>query len=175
MRDVVATIPVKAGNDNSVAHDSVNATPNKEAVKKSKDILLTWDAPEETHVGDTFNVTLKVQSSSALHGLPFELLFNPAQLQLVGVKEGAFFKQQDALTNFTQNIDTSKGKASIGIMRAGAVGATGTDSVATFTFKAMAASTQSEMRIANAMPVSTNADQSPVILPPAQNLVIDEK
>lgn len=175
LRDVVATIPAKAGKDSDAALGDMNASPNKEVSKKNKGILLTWDVPEKTHVGETFNATLKIQSGSALHGLPFEVLFNPAQLQLLDVKEGAFFKQQNALTNFTQNVDSSKGKASIGIMRAGAVGAIGMDTVATFTFKAITASAKSELRIANAMPVSNNVDQPSVVVPPEQDIVIDEK
>jgi general secretion pathway protein D len=97
--------------------------------------------------------------------LPFQLGFDPAALQVVDVREGAFFQQGGVKTNFASNIDQKAGRIFVGLTRPGAEGAKGEDKLVTITFRAQSSNAKSELRLLAATPVAAGSAAITVALP----------
>lgn len=102
-------------------------------------LQLRWAAPNEVKVGDTFNVTVNAATGAALRGLPLEMLFSSAQLEVMSISEGGFLKQGDASTSFVQAVNAVAGRINVGLMRNEGEGASGEGALLTIQFKAKAA------------------------------------
>lgn len=88
-------------------------------------VRATWQAPAEVKVGDTFTVNLNLASGTPLRGAPLEIAFSAQTFDVVEVSEGAFFKQAEGATSFTQAVNTGTGRIGVGVLRNDATGATG--------------------------------------------------
>lgn len=55
---------------------------------KAKEAQLTLDAPEEVKVGETFILSVKLDSDSALAGLDARIIYDPAMVSFVSDEEG---------------------------------------------------------------------------------------
>jgi general secretion pathway protein D len=115
------------------------ATPAPSATALPASLQLRWAAPSEVKVGDSFNVTVNAATGAALRGLPVELLFSSAQLEVVSIAEGVFLKQGDGATSFVQSVNAAAGRVNVGLMRNEGEGASGEGALFTIQFKAKAA------------------------------------
>ncbi|MFM9880356.1 MAG: cohesin domain-containing protein [Burkholderiaceae bacterium] len=102
-------------------------------------VQLLWTAPTEVKVGDSFNVTVTAASGTALRGLPVEMLFSSAQLEVVSIAEGGFLKQGNSNTSFVQAVNATAGRINVGLVRNEGEGAIGEGTLFTIQFKARAA------------------------------------
>jgi general secretion pathway protein D len=118
-------------------------------------IALNWKGPNQVKAGEQFKVSLKMKSDGEVRSLPFQLSFDPAAFQVLEVTEGPFFKQNDAQTSLSSNVDASAGKVFVSIVRSGNDGARGEDDVAVLTIRALTAKLQAEIKVLTATPVST--------------------
>ena len=100
---------------------------------------VRWDGPAQVKVGETFTVSLELQTNQPLRGAPVQLRYPKEQLELVDLQEGDLFKQGGAQTNFTKTVDLAAGQASAGVLRTTATGATGKGNAFVLRFKALAA------------------------------------
>ncbi len=107
-----------------------------------------WRGPQEVSVGDTFVVTLDVDTTQPLRGGPVHLAYNRDRLTLVGVQQGDMLSQGGAATAFTHAIDAVKGTAQVGLLRSEASGVTGGGSLLQLRFKATNAG-DAELRLAS--------------------------
>ena len=90
------------------------------------------------HIGDTFTFDVRADSVSNLAGWQFDLVFDPAVLEAVGVSEGDFLKSDGGTTFFQSGrIDNTKGKIT-GLIagRISEGGASGSGSLLQVEFKA---------------------------------------
>lgn len=117
-------------------------------------IALSLQGPTQVKVGEQFTIALKMKADGGVRSLPFQLGFDPAVLQVVNVAEGAFFKQNDAKTSISSNVDASMGKVFVSVIRSGVDGARGEDSVAVLTLRALATKQQAEMKVLAATPIT---------------------
>ena len=102
------------------------------------------------HVGDTFTLDLGAESVSDLAGWQFDIAFDPAVLEAVGVNEGNFLKIDGATTFFQRGtIDNRSGKIK-GLSAASLSkdGASGTGTLLSVTFTAKAGG-QTQLRLEN--------------------------
>lgn len=98
---------------------------------------VSWTGPSEAKVGDTFTVSLQLNTPVALRGSPVKLHFAPkSSLQLVAVEEGDFFKQGGAATSFTHAV--SDAGVNVGVMRNDLSAAVGQGRVLSLRLKATA-------------------------------------
>lgn len=132
---------------------------------------LRWKAPAEVAVGETFVATLELESTAAMRGIPVQLRFPPAKLQIVGIEEGEFFRAQGAPTSFTQGIEAQAGIARAGVIRNQATTAQGKGEVLRVRMKALAAGS-AEVLVVGADPVMLGERPPAVELPPALRVVI---
>ncbi len=152
-----ASIEASSGNgnetSNTVADDSKYTAAEDTSTGPSM-IALTWQGPKQVKVGEQFKLALKMKADGGLRSLPLQLGFDPAVFQVMDISEGGFFKQNDAQTSISSNIDASAGKVFVSVVRSGVSGARGEDNVAVMTLRALAAKPQSEFKVLSAVPVS---------------------
>jgi len=129
------------------------ATDDRPANADPSFIKLTWQGPNQVKVGDQFKVALRVNTDGGLRSLPFQASFDASALQLLEVSEGGFFKQNEAKTNFSSNIDQAGGKVFVGVSRSGIDGARGEESVVVLTFRATAAKPQADIKLLTTTPI----------------------
>lgn len=143
------TTDVGAGNSSPVP------LPREQAGAKAPTaISLAWHGPAQVKVGEQFKVAVRLKSDGGVRSLPFQLGYDPAVLQVVEISEGAFFKQRDARTSMSSNVDQVAGKINISVVRSGVDGAVGEDNVAILTMRALAPASQSSLKFLMSAPVS---------------------
>jgi len=98
---------------------------------------LRLQGPASAKVGDIVRVTIELDSSVGLRGLPLQVSFSKEQLALVVVEEGGFFSKDGEKTSFTQSVQAGDGVARAGVLRNGATAASGKGTVYTLQFKAL--------------------------------------
>jgi general secretion pathway protein D len=134
-------------------------------------IRLAWQAPAQAKVGDTVRVELRVATDGALRSLPVQIGFNAAALQAVSVTEGGFFKLGGGASNFSSNVDNTRGRVLIGASRSGAGGARGEEALAVVTFRVLAEGAP-EVRVLAASPIAVAESSVPPTLPPPLGLAL---
>ena len=135
-------------------------------------VTLSWQAPAQVKAGEQFKVALHLQSDGAVRSMPFQIGFDPKVLQIIEVTEAEFFKQGNAKTNFVSNIDAAGGKAFVGAARTTPDGAKGEDNIAFVTFKAMAASPRTEIKLLAATPIGINNTTPAAKLPAPHSIAV---
>lgn len=100
--------------------------------------VLTWQGPAQLKVGEEATVALHVQSGVLLTAMPLNLQFTPQTLQIVGVSEGDYFKQSDAVSSFTHAVRAKDGRLSLGLLGNASQGVSGEGSVVSLRVKAVA-------------------------------------
>ena len=100
---------------------------------------VLWQGPSAVKLGDSFAVTVNVNSGADLRGLPMEIAYPANLLDVVAIAEGSFLKQGDSATSFVQANNPTTGRISIGLLRNDSTGATGEGSVVQIQFKVKAA------------------------------------
>lgn len=116
-------------------------------------ISVNLQGPTQAKVGDTFKVAVKVKSDGGVRSLPLQLSYDKTALQVVQIGEGAYFKQGEAQTSISSNIDQEAGKAFISVVRSGTDGAAGEGEAVVLTLRALSAKA-AEVKVLMAAPVS---------------------
>lgn len=151
-------------------HDADDSTgANKEAEDadasgQASEAILSWEGPKQVKVGDQFKVALKLKSRGGLRSLPVQLGFDTSALQIVEVGEGPFFKQNDAKTSISSNVDANAGKVFASVVRSGVDGARGEDDAVVLTLRALAPKS-AELKLLSAAPVSAGQKGANAVLP----------
>jgi general secretion pathway protein D len=134
-------------------------------------LIFKWQGPAEVSLGEVFVATLELNSSLALRGMPLQVRFPGAQLQLLAIEEGSFFKADGAATSFTHAVDSNSGMASAGILRNQASGAQGQGAVVQVRLRAIKAG-PAEVGLVSAEPVLLGAGGPAFQLPQPLRLVV---
>ena len=90
------------------------------------------------HVGDTFTLDIRAENVSNLAGWQFDLAFDPATFEAVGLSEGDFLKTDGGSTFFQPGrIDSASGKITgLSAARLSQIGSSGSGSLLQVRFKA---------------------------------------
>jgi general secretion pathway protein D len=123
-----------------------NARPAA-AAPAAPTLKTQWRGPQHVAVGDTFVVTLDVDTTAPLRGGPVQLAYSKDRLTLVDVQQGELLRQGGAATAFTQTVAAAEGTARAAVLRSEASGVTGNGSLLQLRFKATAAG-DAELRLA---------------------------
>lgn len=109
------------------------------AKEVAKGVDITVDLPKTVKINEEFLVRVSQSGAKELKSAAFALRYDPKILQLLGQTEGTFLKQGGAKTTFQAFPDRNKGELWLSLSREeAAVGATGTGTLASVTFKALA-------------------------------------
>jgi general secretion pathway protein D len=100
---------------------------------------VTMSAPSSVAVDDQFALQVNYTGSANLYSTPFVLAYNPNLVDVAGVTEGNFLKQDGKTTEFRSSIDSNSGKVSVISSRVGNVGGvSGTGTLVNMLFKSKA-------------------------------------
>ena len=132
---------------------------------------LSWSAPAEVKVGETFVATLNLATPVALRGAPVQFTVSKALLSVVDVDEGDLFKQGGAATSFSRTIDAEQGRVQAGAIRNQATGASGQGSLLSVRLKATATGT-AELTVLGAQPLGIDSPAQPFSLPPPLKVIV---
>lgn len=142
---------------------------------------LFWSAPAGARVGDSFVVTLGMESATRLRGAPMELAYASRQLELLDVQEGDLLRQGGAATRFTHAVDPGAGRVTVGLLRSHGtdpdaathpVGASGRGALVRLRFRARAAG-EGEVQLISLRPIGEGAAKGPATpAAPAAPLVL---
>lgn len=124
-------------------------------------------APSRVQVGQQFNVTLQMQASQPVSGVPLVLAFNPSQLQVMNLAPGDFFSQGGGQTVASSRVDAQSGQIVVQLQSQGAPVA-GAGTLLSLQFKAIAASPQAQITVQSATP----QPPMPTSALPAQSIAI---
>jgi general secretion pathway protein D len=147
------------------------AAPTAPAAAAAATPTLSWSAPAEVKVGETFVATLNLATPVALRGAPVQFTVSKALLSVVDVDEGDLFKQGGAATSFSRTIDAEQGRVQAGAIRNQATGASGQGSLLSVRLKATAAGT-AELTVLGAQPLGIDSPAQPFGLPPPLKVIV---
>jgi len=99
---------------------------------------LQFKGPESVKAGETFTVALHAASGVPLAGMPMDLRFAPDKLQVLGVSEGAYFRQSAAASSFTHAVNATEGRVSVGLLSNAEKGVSGEGDLVVLRIKALA-------------------------------------
>jgi len=133
----------------SIGRDAVD-TP----VASAGTAQLQWQSPGRVAVGDTVQVSLVMQASQGIDSVPLTLGFDAGKLQVIGVSEGPFLRQGGSPTSFSSRIGSNN--IAITDTSSSSTGATTQATVATVTFRALAPTSATEVRLLSAAPLSVS-------------------
>lgn len=139
----------------------------------AKTVTLAWKGPSQVKVGETFSLSLRIKSDGLVRSLPFQAAFDTAALQAIEIAEGTFFKQDGGTTSFSSNVDPANGKVFASVTRTDVDGASGEDTVAVVTLRALAAKSPADVKLLLASPVVQGEKSPAVVLPPPHTLTIN--
>jgi general secretion pathway protein D len=138
------------------------AAPNAPAAQP---MALTWQGPAQAKPGDTITLTLNTQSAQPVNGLGLLVTYDPAVLKALDVNEGGFLRQNNAQPTMTKSIDQDSGQIQVDVSEASAQGVSGTGSIVSLVFQALAASPQSQIAVGRIAPVGPGGEALPVTAP----------
>jgi general secretion pathway protein D len=150
--------------------DEAGALPHNIA----RTLKLSWSGPTQVKVGDTFKISLRLKSDGAVRSLPFQAAFDTGTLQAVEITEGEFFKADGGTTSFSSNIDPSAGKLFVSATRSDVNGATGDNTVAIVTLRALTSKPTAEIRLLSAAPIVQGEKSPAASLPPPYSITITQ-
>jgi general secretion pathway protein D len=105
-------------------------------------VLRFAPTPIQVAPGATFTVSLMLDNAADLSAAPVQLVFDPKVLKLNDVTPGDLMSQGGVAVTPTKNIDNVAGAAAVQISRPpGSPGASGSGTLLTFNFSALAPGT----------------------------------
>lgn len=129
-------------------------------------------APTQVARGQEFTVVVNAAATTDIAALAFDLIFDPAQVEVVRVAEGAFLKQNNGNTRFVATPVEGSGRQSVSLVREGG-GASGSGAVAVV---AMRAVSDENSPATLSLEVSQATDATgrvlPVVLPPPSSVSV---
>ncbi|MFA5082294.1 MAG: cohesin domain-containing protein [Hydrogenophilaceae bacterium] len=146
--------------------------PAAAAALAAAPLALTWQGANQAKVGEQFQISIQAQTSASVIGVPMQVSYDPALLELVSVAEGDFLRQGNLQTSFSQDVDLAAGQVRIETSRMGASGASGSGSLATLTFRALAAQDQTPITVSVPNAADNNGGQLVVTVPGPNNITI---
>jgi general secretion pathway protein D len=133
-------------------------------------VSLGWQGPRELTKGQESTLTLLLESTAALRGLPLEIRFDPARIAVEHVAEGPYFSRDNAATSFTHSVDTAEGVLRAGVLRQQAEGVDGRATVLEMRVRALA-SGRTSLTVEPLRPVRLQTN--PLRVAPVPPLLLD--
>jgi general secretion pathway protein D len=126
--------------------------PGPQTPAAASPLTLSWQGPAQVKPGEMVSLTLNVQSQQSLHSLGLLVSFDPGVMRAVDVVEGSFLKQDSAQPALNKTIDQAGGQILLDLSGSGSDGASGTGSLVTLVFEAIAAHPQTQIVVGRLTP-----------------------
>jgi hypothetical protein len=102
--------------------------------------------------GETVTLTLNVQSLQPVNSLGLLVSFDPGVFKAVDAVEGGFLKQDGKQSTLNKTIDQAGGQILLDLSGGGSDGVSGTGSLVTLVFEALAANPTSQIVVGRLAP-----------------------
>ncbi|GGC87195.1 cohesin domain-containing protein [Undibacterium terreum] len=122
------------------------------AAPDTSNITFQWKGPVQAKVGETITLELSMDSQNLLRAAPLQLQVDPAQFEIVSVKEGNYFTK-NGKGSFNHVIDKPSGRVSVGASNA--EGAKGAGQLLSVELKPLAPNPEAAVNILSMTPVGT--------------------
>jgi general secretion pathway protein D len=147
----------------AVARKVIPPSPPAPAV--ANPVTLSWQGPTQTKTGETVNLTLNIDSPPLLNSMGLLVSFDPAVLKAVDVVEGGFLKQDSMPSTMNKSIDQASGQILLDLSGGTSDGVSGTGSLVTLVFEAIASHPQSQIVVGRLAPSGPDGETMTATLP----------
>ena len=131
-------------------------------------VTLSWQGPAQVKQGEKLSLTLNAQSQQPVSSLELRVNFDPSVFKAIEVVPGSYLKQGNFQPALNKTINQESGQIQFSLAGAGAVGTTGTGSLATLVFEAIAANPQSQIFVEQLAPLGPGGEALPATPPNPQ-------
>lgn len=128
-------------------------------------LLLNWEGPAQAKVGEQFTITLNAQAEQGISRLPLVIGFDASALKVVDVNEGNLLRQSDPNATFSRKVDDGRGQIIVEMGTPSPQGTSGSGSLVTVTFQAIAAKPKSEISVVRMAPSRPSGQGLPYRFP----------
>ena len=115
-------------------------------------VVLSWQGPAQVRPGDQVSLTLNAQSQQALDSLDLVVSYDASVLRAVDAVEGGFFKQGNTQSVLNKTIDQASGQIQLEVSGGEPAGTSGSGSLITLLFEAIAATPQTQVVVGRVAP-----------------------
>jgi general secretion pathway protein D len=142
-----------------------DVAPVPQAAPAAEAVMLSWQGPGQVKPGETITLTLNAQSVQAVSRMGLLVSFDPGVFKALDATEGGFLKQGNAQTTFSKTIDQTSGQIRVDLAGISPDGASGTGSVVTLSFEAVAAHPQSQIVVGRLVPSGPGGEELAASVP----------
>ena len=134
-------------------------------------LKVFWKGPSEAKVGQPITLELDIDTADAIKTMPLQLGFNPAEFEVLSVKEGDFFSNSGK-SSFNQATDKQSGRISAGGGTDNAAGAKGSGSLLSIELKPLQAAEVANVSVIGLTPIGGAHGAGRPAVPISHRLVI---
>ncbi len=134
-------------------------------------LKVFWKGPAEAKIGQPITLELDVDAVDGVKTMPLQLGFNPAEFEVLSVKEGDFFGKSGK-SSFNQATDKQSGRISVGGGTDNVAGAKGGGSLLTIELKPLQAAEAANVSVIGLTPIGGAHTGGRLTLPISHTLVI---
>jgi general secretion pathway protein D len=135
-----------------------DVTPVSQPPAADGPVVLSWQGPARVRPGDQISLTLNAQSQQALNSLDLVVSYDASVLRAVDVVEGGFFKQGNTQSVLNKTIDQTSGQIQLDVSGGEPAGTSGSGSLITLLFEAIAASPQTQVVVGRLAPAGAGGE-----------------
>jgi len=142
-----------------------DVSPAPQTPATAHPVTLSWQGPAQAKPGDTVSLTLNVQAQQPVNSLGLQVGFDPGVFKALDVVEGGFLKQNNAQSALNKSIDQASGQIQLDASAGGSDGASGSGSLVTLVFEAIAANPSSQIVVSRLTPSGPGGEALPASTP----------
>jgi general secretion pathway protein D len=156
------------------------AAPSPQAPAKPAPIMqatspdapkMIWEAPASAKVGEPVQLYVAMDSTETLRAASLQLAYNPAEFELVSLTDAGYFGK-DAKTVFSKSVDSSSGRASVGLKAPDETPVKGQGRVLALTVKPLAPSQGANISVISMTAIGAQKAIGRPALPLTQTIVV---
>ena len=167
-----AAPPAAAQTPAKKAPAPAEGTPPQPQNAASGSLKVFWKGPAKVKIGQPVTLELDIDSAESIKTMPLQLGFNPADFEVLSVKEGDFFGKSGK-SSFNQATDRQSGRISAGGGTDNADGAKGAGSLLLVELKPLQATEAANMSVIGLTPIGGAHPAARPALPISHQLVIE--
>ncbi len=133
---------------------------------------INWRGPSKAKKDDVQTLDLEIESGQTLRAASMQLSFNPAEIEIVAVKDGDYFSK-NGKGNFGHSVDVPSGRVSIGLGNSEGVQIKEKTKLLSVTYKVLRSAGETEIGVLGMTPIGVNQAVDRPALPQIHKLQIE--
>ena len=149
---------------------AVPGAPGAPAAPGTAGVAL--QGPAQVRVGGTYTLQVNLQTAEPVSSVPLSLSYDARILEVVAVNEGTLLRQGGGRTGFSSRVDRGTGQIFASVTRTDDGGATGSGSLVSVTFRALAPAPEVPTSLTTITPVVVGGASLNLSMPAPHNLAV---